>query len=652
MRKNRKGFNFFGSANALFAVAAIVLPLGASSFAVATGQTREEIARSELQRQCRIGLIAGGVAACTGMEPLCEGFARLTPDRSPMRTDTLFDVASLTKTFTAAICANLAADGIVDVDVPFVRYLPECAVGPECRITMRDLSLHRSGFETDTSIVAGSPDPAEFRRRVLAHRPKNPHPGNYLYSCHNYILLGMIAERVTGKSLDRLGKELVFGPLGMKDTSWGPVPDDGRPMRCAYRNIEPGRIIDCIAGKISIPIGNAGVFTTVGDVTLFLKDLLARKTFKPLVYDLLLSEDRCADGVKRSFGLAMNDAARPDGVSVRGAWHTGSTGQTMLVDPETGFWAVVLTSRAGADGIAGHDACIVARRELIGALASKTEFSALRREIASPATRMAAIQRALTSDSEHARRFALWNLFVDDRNAAFAWMEANASDGGRLVGLLMAELGQQMPADRRTAFFEKLSSATGDSAVKLACSKALGFPFHRNNLPVSQNPVNDHPVKMVAAFDLPKDGWRFHHDRFADGHRGPSACQTLPEKSTRRWLKIGIGSFWEDFPGVGKNYNGIGWYRLEWRLPEKPAGANVFELCFDGVDEEAWVWINGEYVGQHAEGPIGWNRPFRFDVAKELKWNATNVLVVRVNDTANGGGIYKGIRLEAMSCDF
>ena len=613
---------------------------------------RDEVARDELQRQCAAGLIAGGVAACDGMEPVCVGFARLAPDRAPMRTNTLFDVASLTKTFTAAVCANLAARGVVDVDIPFVSYLPECAVGPDCRITMRDLALHRSGFETDTSIVAGNPSPEEFRRRALAHRPVHQCPNAYLYSCHNYILLGMIAERVTGKRLDRLGKELVFGPLGMKDTSWGPVPDDGRPMRCAYRKIEPGHIIDCMAGKIGIPIGNAGVFTTVGDVSLFLKDMLARKTFAPAVYDLLLSEGRCADGVKRTFGFAMNDAARPAGVSARAVWHTGSTGQTMLVDPETGFWAAVLTSRGGTDGIKGHDDCIAARRKLIGMLATKTPVAAFRREIAAPETRAAAIRRALKSSDASVRRFALWNLFADDHAAAFAWMEANVSDGGRGVGLLMAELAAQMPDDRRTAFLGRLSEATADSAVRLACSNALGFPFHRNNVPVSQDPVNDHPVKMVAAFDLPTEGWRFHHDRNADGHRGPSACQTLPGKAASRWLNIKIGSFWEEFPGVGRNYNGIGWYRLEWKLPERPAGANVFELCFDGVDEEAWVWINGEYVGQHAEGPIGWNRPFRFNVAKELKWGETNVLVVRVNDSANGGGIYKGIRLEAMSCDF
>ena len=322
--------------------------------------------RSEAQRQFESGLIAGAVIACSEMEtPVTVGFARLEPDRSPMRADTLFDVASLTKVFTAVICARLAADGLVDVDAPFVRYLPECAVGADSKITMRDLAVHRSGFVTKNFAKDDPKDPAVFRRRALGHIPAHPCPNAYKYSCHNYILLGMIAERVTGKSLDRLGEELVFRPLGMSDTKWGPVPDDGRPMRCAYRKIEPGLIVDHIAGHAPIAIGNAGVFTTAHDLSLFLKDILSRKTFKPAVYDLLLKENRCADGVKRSFGFAMDDAARPAGASTRAVWHTGSTGQTMFADPASGFWAVVLTSRWGKDGMEGHDACIIARRKLI-----------------------------------------------------------------------------------------------------------------------------------------------------------------------------------------------------------------------------------------------------------------------------------------------
>lgn len=338
--------------------------------AAAVSACDAEAVRAELRRECDARMIAGAVVMCSGLErPVVEGFARLEPEMAPMREGTRFDVASLTKVFTAAVCARLAADGLIDVDAPFVRYLPECAVGPGCGITVRDLALHRSGFVTKNFAADEPKDPEVFRRRALAHMPAHPCPNAFLYACHNYILLGMIAERVAGKPLDRLGEELVFRPLGMKDTAWGPVPDDGRPIRCAYRDIEPGRIVDYIAHRAPLPIGNAGLFTTAADVSLFLRDLLSRKAFKPAYYGLLLGEGRCADGAKRSFGFDMRDGERPAGVSARAVWHTGSTGQTMLADPETGFWAVVLTSRWGKDCMEGHDACIVARREIIGMLA-------------------------------------------------------------------------------------------------------------------------------------------------------------------------------------------------------------------------------------------------------------------------------------------
>ncbi|MBO7721026.1 MAG: hypothetical protein J6T01_01320 [Kiritimatiellae bacterium] len=283
--------------------------------------------------------------------------------------------------------------------------------------------------------------------------------------------------------------------------------------------------------------------------------------------------------------------------------------------------------------------------------AARAARAEIRRAIAGPATRKEAIKRALTSDDAVVRRFALWNLFADDRESAFGWMETHVNDGSRPVGVLMAELSRQMPEERRMKFLGRLAEATEDESVRLACSLARGFPFRRDNVPVSLNPVNDHAVALVKSIPLPTDGWRFKHDLTAEGHIKPG-YQKPEVKPRKSWPTVKIGSFWEDCPGVGRNFNGIGWYRLEWAVPEKPEGANVFELCFDGVDEEAWVWLNGEYIGQHTEGVAGWNKPFRFDVAKEIRWGVTNVVVVRVNDTANGGGIHKGVRLEAMRCDF
>lgn len=317
------------------------------------------------------GLIAGSVMTTTAdSEIKCVGWARLCPDQTPMRENTLFDVASLTKPVTAMLVAILASEGKVDVDQPFVKYLPGCAVGPDCKITVRDLAMHRSGFETKNFAFDDPADEATFRSRVLAHLPKFGCPNEFYYSCHNYILLGLIAEHVGGKRLDALAKEKLFEPLGMKDTCWGPVKDDGRPMRSAYRRVEPGRIVDHIAGHCPCPIGNAGLFTTAGDMRKLLADLLARKTFAPSVYELMFGAQSCADGTKRSFGWDMSDARRPAGVSARAIWHTGSTGQTILADPDLSLGIVVLTSRWGRDDKQGHDDGIRARRQIVETIVS------------------------------------------------------------------------------------------------------------------------------------------------------------------------------------------------------------------------------------------------------------------------------------------
>jgi len=318
------------------------------------------------------GLIAGAVMTTTADDATaCVGWARLCPDQTPMRENTLFDVASLTKPVTALLLAVLASEGKVDVDAPFVKYLPEDAVGPDSAITVRDLAMHRSGFVTKNHAFDDPTDETVFRRRVLAHKPQFGCPNRFLYSCHNYILLGMIAERVGGKRLDVLAKEKVFGPLGMNDTCWGPLKDDGRPMRSAYRRIEPGRIVDYIAGHCPCPIGNAGLFTTAGDMKKLLADLLARKTFAPSVYALVFDAQTCADGTKRSFGWDMSDEDRPAGVSAKAIWHTGSTGQTILADPERNLGVVVLTSRWARDDMAGHDAAILARRKVVETILSR-----------------------------------------------------------------------------------------------------------------------------------------------------------------------------------------------------------------------------------------------------------------------------------------
>jgi hypothetical protein len=73
------------------------------------------------------------------------------------------------------------------------------------------------------------------------------------------------------------------------------------------------------------------------------------------------------------------------------------------------------------------------------------------------------------------------------------------------------------------------------------------------------------------------------------------------------------------------------------------------ELYFPLVDEEAWVWLNGSYVGQRAEGQDAWNKPFYLDITNEILWGKENILTVRVFDSDKAGGICKEPQLHLLT---
>ena len=118
-----------------------------------------------------------------------------------------------------------------------------------------------------------------------------------------------------------------------------------------------------------------------------------------------------------------------------------------------------------------------------------------------------------------------------------------------------------------------------------------------------------------------------------------------PDFADNDWKTISIGKAWEE--QIGGPYDGAAWYRTTFTLPAKPAQVGT-DLVFDGVDESAWVWINGQYVGQHDIGPDGWNLRFAMDVTDYLKWGGANQITVRVLDRTFAGGIWKPVYLEVL----
>ena len=337
-----------------------------------------------VRRQMDDGLIAGAVVVSGAREPQAFGDQCRVARKTAMSADSRFDIASVTKTFVAVLCARLAAQGKLDVDAPFAQYLPDHVLAKEnCAITVRDLAMHVGGFDYET-VYQKTADPVEYRRLAMSCRPKWARHERFKYSCLNYIYLGWIAEKVTGMALDKAVKAYVLDPLGMKVTAWGPVEDDGTVVEipCAPEGVGIGRISDNGARAVSPhAVGNAGLFSTAGDLRIYVQDLLARKAFEPAAYDLLFTCAYEKDGARRSFGFDMCAKKRPQGLSDRTIYHSGWSGQTIAIDPGTGFCGVCLTARAG-----DHGACLRGRAEILSLEASvaRTDsfFAAVKNEAA------------------------------------------------------------------------------------------------------------------------------------------------------------------------------------------------------------------------------------------------------------------------------
>ena len=165
---------------------------------------------------------------------------------------------------------------------------------------------------------------------------------------------------------------------------------------------------------------------------------------------------------------------------------------------------------------------------------------------------------------------------------------------------------------------------------------------HRMNFSLRNDPSYDHAVTVIKTIPLPKKNWKFITDPEDTGFQKEYHAAGFDDSS---WRKIAVTGRWEK-QNVG-DYDGVAWYRLKFKMPEKIPCSGV-DISFGAVDESAWVWLNGKFVGQHDIGPAGWNVPFYLNIASELKWGDENILAVRVKDTAGAGGIWKPVVIEVL----
>jgi len=298
------------------------------------------------------------------------------PAAPAVESTTLFDLASLTKVYTAVTVLSLAGAGELDLQAPIGQWLPEYTTGPKQRVTLAHLLSHTAGlpasWEGWRSQITGLGSP----QARWVPRPRAEVLGDLLdvqlvrgpgldleYSCLGYITAMAVAERATGARWDELVAERLLRPLGLRDTTFSPGPARTAPTERQPelgRPLVHGAVHDETAYALGGVSGNAGLFATVSDVVRLgqgllqglpgvLPEQLAARLWEDQLAGLLGAER--ADQVRRqvgfghSLGLRIGQAGfmGADAAQVRG--HTGFTGTSLLADRERGVVVVLLTNR-------------------------------------------------------------------------------------------------------------------------------------------------------------------------------------------------------------------------------------------------------------------------------------------------------------------
>lgn len=203
------------------------------------------------------------------------------------------------------------------------------------------------------------------------------------------------------------------------------------------------------------------------------------------------------------------------------------------------------------------------------------------------------------------------------------------------VLIAIAGFPENETADLRS----KILSSCSDPRIRIF--RKVRLPY-RMNFSLRNDPSYDHAVTIIKQIPLPRGNWSFLTDPEDEGFQKNYHTVGFDDSA---WRKISVTAGWEK-QGIG-DYDGIAWYRVRFKMPEKTECSGV-DLSFGAVDESAWVWLNGKYIGQHDIGPAGWNIPFYLNIASELNWGGENLLVVRVKDTTSAGGIWKPVMIEVL----
>ena len=291
-----------------------------------------------------------------------------------MMRDTVFDMASITKPVaTATSIMILLEEGKLRLTDRLDRTLPEFDNHGKGAITIDQLLRHRGGLIPDNSI-ADYQNGVEAAWKKLAELDLVGPPGEeFRYSDVGFQILGKIVEKTSGQKLDQFAKERIFDVLEMTDAHFRPVKEyDVSNKKVPMARVAPtepesrggpmlrGTVHDPRSRALGGVAGHAGLFASADDLAIFAQTLLnggmgpnGKRIMSPLGVRTMIDAADTPPNQRRGLGwdLQTSQSAPRGGLFGPSSFgHTGFTGTSVWIDPETETFVIILTSRLHPDG--------------------------------------------------------------------------------------------------------------------------------------------------------------------------------------------------------------------------------------------------------------------------------------------------------------
>jgi serine-type D-Ala-D-Ala carboxypeptidase len=297
-----------------------------------------------------------------------RAFGRFSYDTASPEATTasIFDLASLTKVVaTTAMAMVLYERGLLDLEAPVAAIVARFAGEPDDHdpsrdaVTLRMLLAHSSGLPAYEKLFLRAKTRDELLQAAFATPLAAAPGGRAEYSDIGFIVLGVILEHLSDESLDVFCQREIFGPLGMRHTTFRPasalkesIPPTADDRNFRHRNIQ-GEVQDENASVLGGVAGHAGLFSTAEDLAIFAHAMLngGYPILRPTTVELFSRRELSPEGTSRALGWDTPSQPSQSGkyFSSGSFGHLGYTGTSLWIDPARQLSVILLTNRTWPD---------------------------------------------------------------------------------------------------------------------------------------------------------------------------------------------------------------------------------------------------------------------------------------------------------------